>query len=53
MEIWKEKKLGELLTQRRDQITIKPESEYSLVTISNKGEIKLRGKKERRINKSK
>ncbi len=45
MGYWKEKKLGDLLTQRKEQVVIQPELEYSLVTITNKGEVKLREKK--------
>ena len=42
---WRETVLGEMLTQRKEQIIIQPESQYSLVTISNKGEVRLREKK--------
>jgi len=45
MGIWFEKKLGELLTQRKEQVIIQPEIEYSLVTITNKSEVRLREKK--------
>ena len=43
--IWQKKRLREFLTQRKEQVFIHPEIEYSLVTISNKGEVKLREKK--------
>ena len=45
MEYWQEKSLGELLTQRKRQIAIESDTEYSLVTISKTGEVKLREKK--------
>lgn len=45
MRGWREKKLGDLLTQRKEQVVIQPELEYSLVTITNKGVVKLREKK--------
>lgn len=38
-------KLSSFLTQKKRQITIDSNVEYSLVTISNKGEVKLREKK--------
>lgn len=36
--------LGDLLIQRKDKIKILPDKEYLLVTISNKGKVKLRSK---------
>jgi len=39
---WNEAKLEKFLTQKKRQILIDTDSEYSLVTISNKGEVKLR-----------
>ncbi len=39
---WNEAKLEKFLTQKKRQILIDTNSEYSLVTISNKGEVKLR-----------
>jgi len=42
---WQEKKLCELLVQRKEQVIIDPDFEYSLVTISKKGEVKLRERK--------
>ena len=42
---WKDTALSEFLTQKKRQITIDPDTEYSLVTITNKGQVKLREKK--------
>jgi len=42
---WYNKKLSDFLSQRKEQIIIQDQTEYSLVTISNKGEVKLREKK--------
>ena len=42
---WQRKKLGEILTQRKEQISIQQDIEYLLVTISNKGKVRLREKK--------
>ncbi len=39
---WVKKTLDEILVQRKRQIEINPNTKYSLVTISNKGIIKLR-----------
>ena len=40
--MWKEIKFDEFLTQKKRHISIEPDTEYSLVTISNKGKVKLR-----------
>ncbi len=45
MTQWQKVKIGDFLTQRKERIVIDSNTEYSLVTISNKGVIKLRGKK--------
>ena len=45
MVSWQRKKLGEILTQRKEQVLIQRDVEYSLVTISNKGKVRLREKK--------
>ena len=45
MVSWQRKKLGEILTQRKEQVLIQRDVEYSLVTISNKGTVRLREKK--------
>ncbi|WP_423907345.1 restriction endonuclease subunit S [Candidatus Spongiihabitans sp.] len=45
MSDWETKKLGILLTQRKEQVVLDPDIEYILVTISNKGDVKLREKK--------
>ena len=45
MSKWKDTALSEFLTQKKRQITIDPDTEYSLVTITNKGQVKLREKK--------
>ena len=42
---WETKKLGILLTQRKEQVVLNPDIEYILVTISNKGDVRLREKK--------
>ncbi len=42
MAIWETVSVGELLTQQKRQIVIDPDANYSLVTISNKREVKLR-----------
>ena len=39
---WKKTKIGEFLTQQKRQISIDSDIGYKLVTISNKGEVKLR-----------
>ena len=45
MTQWQKVKVGDFLTQRKERIVIDSNIEYSLVTISNKGVIKLREKK--------
>ena len=45
MSDWETKKLGILLTQRKEQVVLDPDIEYILVTISNKGDVRLREKK--------
>jgi len=42
---WKRVKAGDFLEQRKKQLLIEADIEYLLVTISNKGEVKLREKK--------
>ena len=42
MEEWKKIKIGEFLTQKKRSIIIDSETKYSLVTISNRGEVKQR-----------
>ncbi|MEA1899724.1 MAG: hypothetical protein U9N47_03010 [Thermodesulfobacteriota bacterium] len=42
---WKKVKAGDFLEQRKKQLLIEADIEYLLVTISNKGEVKLREKK--------
>ena len=42
MKEWNVIKLDKILTQQNRQISIDPDVKYSLVTISNKGEVKLR-----------
>lgn len=43
--MWKRVKLCDFLEQRKEQVLIESDIEYSLVTISNRGEVKLREKK--------
>ncbi|MDL1983976.1 MAG: hypothetical protein LWX54_07270 [Deltaproteobacteria bacterium] len=43
--MWKRVKLYDFLEQRKEQVLIESDIEYSLVTISNRGEVKLREKK--------
>ena len=45
MVSWQRKKLDEILTQRKEQVSIQRNVEYSLVTISNRGKVRLREKK--------
>ena len=45
MSDWETKKLGILLAQRKEQVLIQRDVEYLLVTISNKGKVRLREKK--------
>ena len=45
MTQWQKVRVGDFLTQRKERIVIDANIEYSLVTISNKGVIKLREKK--------
>jgi len=45
VDIWKRVKLCDFLEQRKKQLLIEADIEYLLVTISNKGEVKLREKK--------
>ncbi len=42
---WQKKKLSDFLIQRKEQVELDPDVEYSLVTISNKGQVTLREKK--------
>ena len=41
---WKRVKVGDFLEQRKKRLLIEADIEYLLVTISNKGEVNLRGK---------
>jgi type I restriction enzyme S subunit len=45
MKQWRKVRLGDFLAQRKERVAIDPNTEYSLVTISKKGIIKLREKK--------
>ena len=40
MSEWKKVKIGDFLTYKKRQVVISPDDEYSLVTITKKGEIK-------------